>query len=267
VEGRPWSTPSSHLALVRIRPDDTPAVLKVPLVEEEQLGSRVLSWWSGDGAARVLRLDERGVVLMERARPGTPLLQLARSATPPGWEADERATRTLVAVARRLQRQRPADPPVGLMSLRRWFRELFSWADEVGGFFSRAAAVADDLLEHPQGCRVLHGDLHHENVLWFGEERGWLAIDPKGLLGDPGFDYANLLTNPGREVVLRPGRLERQIDLISGDSGIDRARLLRWTIAWSGLSAAWYRTPDLEGYAADVVQVGLLAERALRGGR
>jgi aminoglycoside/hydroxyurea antibiotic resistance kinase len=42
---------------------------------------------------------------------------------------------------------------------------------------------------------VLHGDLHHGNVLDFGL-RGWLAIDPKGLLGERGFDFANIFTNP-----------------------------------------------------------------------
>jgi streptomycin 6-kinase len=59
------------------------------------------------------------------------------------------------------------------------------------------------LLAEPREVGVLHGDLHHGNVLDFGV-RGWLAIDPKGLLGERGFDFANIFTNPISQI--RPGR-------------------------------------------------------------
>ena len=265
LEGDPWSTPSSHIALVRRRSIAFCAVLKVPLVEEERLGSRVLDWWAGEGAARVYAIDDHGAVLMERATPGAALRSMAESASPPTYKSDIDATRTLIAATQRLhQHWQTAPPPQGLIPLQRWFRELFSWADQVGGYFTRAAAIAKELLDHQRDCRVLHGDIHHENVLWFGPERGWLAIDPKGLFGDPAFDYVNLLTNPGRGVMLRPERFEQHADLISSSTGIACERLLRWTVAWAGLSAAWHRMPYLTGRPSDVVKVGLLAERALQ---
>lgn len=262
LDGEPWSTPSSHVAFVR-RTDGTPAVLKVPLIDEERLGCRVLDWWSGEGAARVMAIDDHDAILMDRAEPGVQLLSMAESASPPGWESDLEASRTLIAATRRLHQHPAIDVPKGLMSLRRWFRELFSWADQVGGFFSRAASVADELLDDQRDCCVLHGDIHHENVLWFGPGKGWLAIDPKGLFGDPAFDYVNLLTNPGREVIFRSGRFDQQVELITGATGIDRDRLLRWTVAWSGLTAAWLRESELDGGPANNVPIGLLAERAL----
>ena len=107
--------------------------------------------------------------------------------------------------------------------------------------------------------------MHHENVLWFGEERGWLAIDPKGLEGESTFDYANILTNPDRSTMLRPGRFDEHVDLIAAATGTARERLLRWTFAWCGLSAAWHQRAGSTGQAADVVRVGLLAEQALGG--
>ena len=261
--GEAWSTPSSRLARVRRRSDGRLAVLKVPTVEEERLGCLALAWWSGRGAAPVLEIDP-GAVLIEHAdRPARTLAVLATSASPPTWETDARATRTLVEVTRRLHQRPQVDVPEGLVPLRRWFRDLFALAAEPGGFVSRAATLADELLDHQQDRRVLHGDVHHENVLWFGPEQGWLAIDPKGLFGDPAFDYVNILCNPTTRTALRPGRLEEHVDLIAAGTGIGRVRLLSWTVAWAGLSAAWYGSSELGGHASAVVEVGLAAERAL----
>jgi streptomycin 6-kinase len=49
--------------------------------------------------------------------------------------------------------------------------------------FSLSAETAHALLAAPREITVLHGDIHHDNILHFGE-RGWLAIDPKGLIGE-----------------------------------------------------------------------------------
>ena len=84
----------------------------------------------------------------------------------------------------------------------------------------------------------LHGDIHHGNILDFGE-RGWLAIAPKGLLGERGFDYANLFCNPSHPVATAPSRLARQADVVARAANLDRMRLLHWILAWAGLSAVW----------------------------
>jgi streptomycin 6-kinase len=63
--------------------------------------------------------------------------------------------------------------------------------------------VARSLLAEPRAVGVLHGGLHHEDVLDFGA-RGWLAIDPKRLVGKRGFDFANLLINPELADPTRP---------------------------------------------------------------
>jgi streptomycin 6-kinase len=77
------------------------------------------------------------------------------------------------------------------------------------------------------------------NVLDFGE-RGWLAIDPKYFYGERTFDYANIFCNPDGETITTPGRMARQVSLISEEANIDKARLLRWILAWAGLSSAWH---------------------------
>ena len=83
---------------------------------------------------------------------------------------------------------------------------------------------------------MLHGDIHHENVR-YSETRGWLAIDPKGLRGERGFDYANLFCNP--DLATATGRLARRIEVVAQAAALDRSRLLRWIVAWTGLSAAF----------------------------
>jgi streptomycin 6-kinase len=85
---------------------------------------------------------------------------------------------------------------------------------------------------------VLHGDMHHGNVLNFGS-RGWLAIDPKGLIGERYFDYANILCNPDAEIATMPGRLSRQVRVVAEAAHLERNRLLAWVVAWAGLSAAF----------------------------
>ena len=85
---------------------------------------------------------------------------------------------------------------------------------------------------------MVHGDMHHGNVLNFGP-RGWLAIDPKGLIGERYFDYANIFCNPDNEMATRPGRLSRQVQVVSEAAHLECSRLLAWVAAWAGLSAAF----------------------------
>lgn len=150
---------------------------------------------------------------------------------------DDDASRILCDVAARLHAPRGRQLP-DLIPLERWFAELWPGAAKHGGILGHAAATARKLLDQPQQVGVLHGDLHHGNVLDFGQ-RGWLAIDPKRLLGERGFDFANIFRNPDLEIAKAPGRLARQATVIAEAARLDRMRLLRWVLAYAGLSAAW----------------------------
>ena len=87
-----------------------------------------------------------------------------------------------------------------------------------------------------------------------------MAIDPKRLVGERGFDFANILRNPDAEVTPRPGRLARQAAVIAATASVDRKRLLRWVLAFAGLSAAWL-IADGETAELDLAVAGLaLAE-------
>jgi streptomycin 6-kinase len=137
-----------------------------------------------------------------------------------------------------LHAPRRIPPPAGLVPVEVWFRSLWPAAAAHGGTFAAAAHAARRLLADPRDPVVLHGDLHHDNVL-DGAERGWLVIDPKGLLGERGFEYANLFRNPDAEIALSPGRLRRQATIVSALCDLDLPRLLAWIHAYAGLGAAW----------------------------
>jgi streptomycin 6-kinase len=241
--------------LLPVRRHGVPAMLKVPREPEEQRGSRVMSWWRGIGAARVLAEDDDGALLLERAQGARALSKLARS----GF--DDEATRTLCAVIATLHGHDAANPPPDLVPLGSWFKELWPAAERHGGILARSAAAARELLAAPQDVAVLHGDIHHNNVLDFGT-RGWLAIDPKGLIGERGFDYANIFCNPEDDPdVAEPSRFLRRLDIVIEASGLDRSRLLNWILAWVGLSAAWRLGDDITAHSGP--RIAKLASREL----
>ncbi|MFT4036908.1 MAG: aminoglycoside phosphotransferase family protein [Thermomicrobiales bacterium] len=226
-DGAAIRTPTSLVQPVRWRGE--PAMLKVAMVEEEQRGGQVLACWAGDGAARVMAI-EAGALVMERASGPRSLVAMAQ-----GGE-DDAASRILCATAAGLHRQRQPCPAA--FPLEPWFADLAPAAAREGGILRASHAAATRLLAEPQEPAVLHGDLHHGNVLDFGE-RGWLVIDPKGLYGERGYDFANIFCNPDAAVALTPGRLARQADVVAEAAGLERARLLQWVLAYAGLSAAW----------------------------
>jgi streptomycin 6-kinase len=228
VDGEPIVTYSSRLLPV-LRGEE-PAMLKIALHDEERYGGGLMVWWNGRGAARVLAHDDTAL-LLERATGTRSLADMSTNGQ------DDEATRIICRVAALLHAPRP-EPLPELTPLAVRFRELTPAASAYGGIFQRAHQVAERLLATQQDPVVLHGDLHHQNILDFGE-RGWLGIDPKRIYGERGFDFANIFCNPTETVALRPGRVTRQADVIAEAANLDRQRLLQWVLAFTALSAAW----------------------------
>lgn len=227
-DGEPFSTPSSDLRPVRY--EGAPAMLKIARHPEERAGAVLMIWWAGEGAARVL--DQDGdALLLERAAGGPSLASMARDGS------DAEASRIICGVADKLHAPRPAPLPP-LTPLAQWFRSLEPAAAGHGGVLNQSLAVSRELLSAPRDVVALHGDIHHGNILNAGP-RGWLAIDPKALIGERGFDFANIFCNPDREIALAPGRLAAQVKVVAQAARLERRRLLKWILAYAGLSAAW----------------------------
>ncbi len=215
-------------------------------------------WWDGEGAAQVLERDE-SAILMERATAKRSLADMARSGE------DDEACRILCATADRLHDKRLASLPE-LVPLHVWFRELEASAARHGGILRSSFETAQMLLATPREEGVLHGDLHHDNVLDFGN-RGWLAIDPHGLFGERGFDFANIFTNPdlsdpSQPVATQPGCFHKRLAVVAEASRLEPRRLLQWILAWTGLSAAWFLS-DADPLAEVDLHIAALAHAEL----
>ena len=229
-DGDPIITHSSDLLPVLWR--DKPAMLKIARDVDEKFGNRVLRWWDGDGTAFVYEHDD-DAALMERATgPGSLLTMATRG-------EDDEASRIMCRTAARLHAPRAKLLPSDLVPLDRWFRELEPAARIHGGTLAACAEVAAQLLTDQRDQTILHGDIHHKNILDFGP-RGWLAIDPKRVRGERGFDFANIFCNPELPTITKPGRLQRQLPIVCAETGLEPKRLLQWIIAYAGLSATWF---------------------------
>jgi streptomycin 6-kinase len=211
--GKPFALSRySYLAPVRDH-----AVLKVTssLDDESDEEADALALWNGDGAVRLLRTDrERRALLIERARPGHDISRLP----------EDEATAIAVGVGRRLWR--PA-------------REPFRWiGDQVPCWLAqadRANNPARELIPLARGIygslgvgrsTLVHGDLHHHNILDAGGR--YVSIDPKPMLGEPEFDVPPFLWNPIEQ--------RMTLDLAQGRitafaaAGLDQARMRAWAV-------------------------------------
>lgn len=226
-------------------PDDSEIVLKLGPPNDELTSEIVaLRHWNGRGAVRVLAAEpERGIVLLERLRPGQTMLQVFD-----GIEDDERAT----LIAAQVMQQVWQPPPVHagqLITVARWAHGMVDlrrhYDGGTGPFPLRLVEMAERLFSDLQASAaspvVLHGDLHHENILQVDGGR-WLAIDPKGVIGEPAYEVGAWLRNP-MPALLRVADLAafqaRRIDLFSDLLGLDRQRLIGWGMAQAVLSAWW----------------------------
>jgi len=222
------------------RADGTKTVLKIG-VPTNELSAEIeaLRHFAGRGSVRLLDADpEWGVLLLERLVPGTPLTDLAD---------DDQATLDAAQVMRQLSH--PAPPGHSFASVADWAAGLSRLRARFGGTTGPLPAVLVDRAERlfaelvaSMGQPVLlHGDLHHENIL-AAQRQPWLAIDPKGVTGEPEYEVGALLRNPMPQLLAMPHPehvLARRMDILAESLGFDRGRLRAWGLAQAVLAAWW----------------------------
>jgi streptomycin 6-kinase len=220
-------------AVLKVCGDDADAMWEVP----------ALRVYGGVGACQVLRHDaERGATLLERVRPGTQLREVARV-------DDDAATR----IGAQLLRTLWSHSGEGFRPLAEWFtgfdRLRARFHGGTGPLPERlvldAERISKELLDSAPRDVLLHGDFHHFNVL-ASERDGWIAIDPKGMRGDPGYDVGPFMCNPWQEVDLRV--LGRRLAILAEELEYDRERLRLWCFAHAMLSAWWSVDDDSPGW-------------------
>ena len=259
--GRQFPKLSYNWVAPALRGDGTPAVLKLSPPEDKEFKTEAaaLTTFGGRGICRLLELDlTRGAMLLERLQPGTPLTALGD---------DEEATAVAAGVMRKLWRPAPPDhafPTVSDWS--RGFERLRRRFDGGTGpmperLVEEAEKLFAELLASGGDTLLLHGDLHQENILSAGREP-WLAIDPKGVAGEAAYDTAALLHNPAGALggTDPGGLLERRLDVLSGELGLDRARIRAWGLAQAVLAAYWSLEDGGRVWDEALAFAGLLGE-------
>ncbi|MGH3756528.1 aminoglycoside phosphotransferase family protein [Actinophytocola sp.] len=229
-----------HYVVAVTRGDGTPAVLKlgVPGADSLRDEAPALRAFAGRGAVRLLRADlDRGALLLERAEPGDRLRDLVPA-------HDTEATSIAAGVMRRLAVPPPDELMPDLVTQARAFDEYLARHGRggplSGDLVARAGGLMRELCASATERVVLHGDLHHDNILRATREP-WLAIDPHGVVGDPGYETTSLLFNPDPHdrdetlTALVPARVEQLADEL--DMPVDR--VVAWGFVKAVLSDVW----------------------------
>jgi streptomycin 6-kinase len=208
-----------------------PAALKFQVLDEETEGEPVaLRAWDGDGAVRLLAYDDgTGTMLLER-------LDSARMLS-----AMEDSRKAVTVIAELLARLTAGPAPESMRRLSDIAARMLADAPDAlrrvadpaeRALLADCAAAVREVVDEP-GDRLLHWDLHFDNVL-AAEREPWLAIDPKPLAGDPGFDLWPALNNR-----YEPQETMWRFDAMSGALGLDRERARAWTLGRVLQNALW----------------------------
>ncbi|WP_330239997.1 aminoglycoside phosphotransferase family protein [Streptomyces sp. NBC_00525] len=229
----------ASLVLPVLRPDRTAAVLRLQMPRQETAAALIgLRTWNGDGMVRLLDHDPvSGSMLLERLDGARTLASV---------DDDDVAMSTLAALLARLV---AVPAPQGLRGLGAIASEMLDQLpqavtrlaapDDRGLLRGWASAVAE--LAGEPGDRMLHWDLHYDNVL-AGRREPWIAIDPEPLAGDPGFDLWPALDSRWDDDVAKgdtPRIVRRRFDLLTDALGLDRARATGWTLGRLLQNALW----------------------------
>lgn len=235
----PFPNLSYNYVAPAMGPDGVPAVLKICYggreVETEMTALRLAG---GEGMVRLIHEDPEGYsMLLQRATPGDMLID---------HPDEEEANRIAAGVMAALWRPAPADH--AFPTVADWGKGFERMRQRYDGgtgplppdLTGRAERLFAELVETSAEPVVLHGDLHHFNILRDGDQ--WLAIDPKGIVGEPAYEIGALMRNRLPDLtdeVAATELLTRRIRTVAEVTGLSAERMRRWTIAQALLSVWW----------------------------
>ena len=242
---------------------DIVKVLKPKALEDSLRGADFLAWRDGIGSVRLIARSGN-ILLMEHAGTVTLKDRIA-------LHGDRDATMIAAAVLTEYHGASDRRPPASLQPLDRYFESLFRKAEQDrragrDSVYCEAALVAGQLLDRQQDIKPLHGDLHHENIML--SERGWIVIDPAGLIGDPALDVANMFSNPldRFDLTRNEERVAWMAQVFADTLGRDVRTILHYAFAYGCLSAAWHEedgnSVERDNELAVVAAIGSVLQQA-----
>ena len=234
LEGPVDNLSYNYVLKVRDR-EHTPLILKFGMPGVDFTNEiRATKVYKGARFARLYQYDERdGVMLLERLEPGYMLSEV---------ESEEQVIHHYIDIWKALRTPVKTSFP----SMKSWFDELQVYLEKYSKddcliphtLVKNAQCYAQELFETTAGEELLHGDLHHYNIL-YDEERGWCAIDPKGVIGDSYFDFVAFLFNELHMKEQPQSLLKWRIDTLCTVLQLDKSRLIKAAIALLTLQTCW----------------------------
>ena len=215
------------------------AVLKIYFPNDREFLNQLntLNVFNGDGAIKVLDSDsENSALLLEQAIPGKTLSSL---------NDEEKETLIFCNVVKKLWKKPPSDSNFDniskdLKDFDWYFKNQEKCQDLDLVIVKKAQEKFMSLLESQKDLYLLHSDLHHENIL--ESKRGWLAIDPKGVIGEREYEMTAFMRNPikrAEDNLLTKDILLKRLEIIVKELGLNRQRIINWSFAQTILSVIW----------------------------
>jgi streptomycin 6-kinase len=244
-----------------VRRDGQELILKIGVPHPELTAEiAALQFYNGHGMVKMLAVDEtKGAFLLEKL-PGPMLATLFP-------DRDAEATQIAAQVMQRLWRPVPDNKTAPFPHIADWLTGLQNLRPKYGGGtgpFPEAMIVeverlVPELLATSPGDVLLHGDLHHYNIMQTqtGDTKSaWCAIDPKGIIGEPAYEMGAFLYNPF-EIYTRPDLediLAKRLAQFSEMLEIDGQRLRNWALVTNVLSCWWNVEESNKEEEADFIQ-------------
>lgn len=215
-----------------------PIVLKIGFDKAAiQREAAALSTYNGNGCVKLLEHDfDNGALLIEDAVPGIMLKTLFP-------HDDDAAILRTYQVIKQLHNQ-PIEHPEQFPTIKDWLSTLKTPTPhcDLEHHRTQALQLSEQLLATQTAPSVLvHGDLHHENLL-SSHRHGWLAIDPKGVMGDPIYEVGAYIRNPIEQLIKEENPtslLKRRIELFATHMNVDYQRVKDWSYVQAVLAACW----------------------------
>jgi streptomycin 6-kinase len=222
-------------------------VLKMAVPNPELISEMsALKLFNGEGACQLLEHDEeRGLLLLERLKPGKMLSELEDDDERTNIAADVILNMESASSLANVEQQ--AVPLQRFIKLSDWFNGLKKIRPHFNGgtgpfpkeILERVESFLPELFAE-KDVKLMHGDFHHFNIL--SSERGWLIIDPKGVIGPAGYEVGPFMINPWDSISDWNSfkvQAERRVSILTERLGWERQKIIRWSLAHAILSAWW----------------------------
>jgi len=238
------------------------AVLKLGVPNKEfSTEIAALQLFNGNGMVRLIDSDaDKGILLLEHIMPGETLKSIHN---------DQQATLIAADVMRKIRIPAPLNSTFATTS--QWATGLAKLRARYQGgtgpiperFVTKAEETYAKLHSTTRNLQLLHGDLHHDNII-SAEREPWLAIDPKGVIGEPEYEVISFLMNNLPD--LNPIEITRaRVDIFVEELGLNKQRVLAWAFSHAVLAASWNIDDNIDG-VDKTIETALMFEKLLEEG-